>query len=35
MNKLFEIMKQDPGMKRVIAVSQLTVSQSQIYGVTG
>ncbi len=35
MNKLFEIMKQDPGMKRVIAVSQLTASQSQIYGVTG
>ncbi|SFL88944.1 transcription-repair coupling factor [Pelosinus propionicus] len=35
MNKLFEIMKQDPGMKRVIAVSQLTVSQSQIYGVIG
>jgi transcription-repair coupling factor (superfamily II helicase) len=35
MNKLFEIMKLDPGMKRVAAVYEMTASQSQIYGVTG
>ena len=35
MNKLFEIMKTDPGMKRVVAVYEMDASQSHIYGVTG
>jgi transcription-repair coupling factor (superfamily II helicase) len=35
MNNLFEIMKNDPGIKRVLAAYQMTASQSQIYGVTG
>lgn len=35
MNKLFELMKTDPGMKRVVAVYEMTAGQSQIYGVTG
>ncbi|MDF2634421.1 MAG: transcription-repair coupling factor [Pelosinus sp.] len=35
MNKLFEIMKNDPGMKRVITLWEMAASQSQIYGVTG
>jgi transcription-repair coupling factor (superfamily II helicase) len=35
MNKLFEIMKNDQGLKRAIATYEKVAGQSQIYGVTG
>ena len=35
MNKLFEMMQTDPGVKRAITAYGLQAQQSQIYGVTG
>lgn len=35
MNKVFEMMKTDQGLKRAVAAYGLTTGQSQIYGVTG
>lgn len=35
MNKLFEMMGNDPSVKRVVAAAEMTAGQSQIYGVAG